>query len=57
MDQDISAALLAFYEKVLEPEFRSLREKLVEHDDKFARILDHINALYQRFERIEKHYR
>ncbi len=48
MKQDISAALTAFYLKVLEPEFRSVKEKQTEHDDKFARLLDHIDALYQR---------
>ncbi len=57
MRQDISTALLDFYGKVLEPKFRFLEEKLTEHDDKFALILDHIDALYQRFERLEEEYR
>ena len=54
MKQDISTAFLAFYGKVLEPEFRSLKEKLSEHDDKLGRILDHVDALYQRFKRLEE---
>jgi uncharacterized protein YdcH (DUF465 family) len=53
MNEDISASLLAFYEKVLEPEFRSIKEKLREHDDKFARILDRCDAAHQRFKRME----
>jgi len=55
MKQDISTALLTFYGKVLEPEFRFLKEKPSEHDDKFGRILDHVDALYQRFERLEEY--
>ncbi len=51
MKQDISAALTAFYGKILEPEFRSIKEKLAEHDDKFASLLDHVDALYERFEK------
>ena len=44
MKDDISTALLAFYGKILEPEFRSIKEKLNEHDDKFNRLFDHIDA-------------
>ncbi len=42
MEEDIWAALLDFYEKVLEPEFRSIQEKLSEHDEKFRQIFDRI---------------
>lgn len=51
MKEDISTSLLAFYGKVLEPELRSIKEKLSEHDDKFTRILDHFDVLYQRYVR------
>lgn len=57
MKQDISDALTAFYVKVLEPEFRSVKEKQTEHDDRFTRLLDHIDALYQRFEKLDDEYR
>ena len=56
MKDDISTALLAFYGKVLEPEFRSIKEKQSEHDEKFTRLLDHIDAVYQRLERLEEEY-
>ena len=39
----ISTALLAFYEKLLEPKFRSIEEKLSEHDEKFRQIFDRID--------------
>ena len=44
MKDDISKALLGFYEKILEPEFRSIKEKLNEHDDKFNRLFDHFDT-------------
>ena len=54
MKEDISAALLAFYEKVLEPEFRSIEEKLCQHDEKFKQLFDRFDILHQRLEKLEK---
>jgi len=42
MKDDISKALLGFYEKILEPELRSIKEKQNEHDEKFRQIFDRI---------------
>ena len=47
-------ALLAFYDKVLEPEFRSIEEKLSEHDEKFKQLFDRFDILHQRLEKLEK---
>ncbi len=41
----------------VEERLTGVEGKLTEHDDKFALILDHIDALYQRFERLEEEYR
>ncbi len=53
MKEDIEAALSAFYEKFLEPEFRSIREKQSEHDEKFALLLDRFEELHGRLEKLE----
>jgi predicted nuclease with TOPRIM domain len=56
MKDNISAALLAFYGNILQPEFLALKEKLSEHDEKLADILSHFDTLYNRFETLEEEY-
>jgi hypothetical protein len=48
--KDIFDALSEFYGKVIEPEFRGIRTKLEEHDQKFRDILQHFDEVYKRFE-------
>jgi predicted nuclease with TOPRIM domain len=52
----LRAALLAFYGKILQPEFLSLKEKLDEHDGKLAGVLNHFDPLYKRLESLEEEY-
>lgn len=51
--KDIFDTLTEFYGKVIEPEFKAIRTKLEEHDQKFRDILQHFNEIYKRFERLE----
>ncbi len=36
-----------FYRKIIEPEFRTIRNKLSEHDQKFKDIFDHFDKIYR----------
>src|SRR4030043_813795 len=54
--KDIFDTLTEFYGKVIEPEFRAIRTKLDEHDQKFGDIAKHFDQIYQRFERLETEY-
>jgi hypothetical protein len=54
MKKNISASLLTFYRKVLEPQFRSIEEKLSEHDEKFRQIFDRFDILHRRLENLKK---
>jgi len=54
--RDVFDALSEFYGKVIEPEFRGIRTKLDEHDEKFRDILQHFDEVYKRFERLETEY-
>jgi predicted nuclease with TOPRIM domain len=56
MKDDISEALIAFYGKILQSEFLSLKEKLDEHDEKLAGVLAHFDTVYKRFESLEDEY-
>ena len=54
--KDMVDTLSEFYGKFIEPEFRAIRSKLDEHDQKFRDILYHFDQIYQRFERLETEY-
>jgi chromosome segregation ATPase len=54
--KDISDALVDFYGKHIEPEFRAIRTKLGEHDQKFKDLLDHFDRIYTRLDRLETEY-
>ncbi len=54
--KDILDTLKDFYGKIIEPEFRAIRNKLDEHDQKFRDILEHFDQIYKRFERLETEY-
>ena len=54
--KDVFDTLTEFYGKVIEPEFRAIRTKLDEHDQKFGDIAKHFDQIYQRFERLETEY-
>ena len=40
--KDIFDTLTEFYGKMIEPEFRAIRSKLDEHDQRFKDLLDHL---------------
>ena len=48
--KDIFDTLTEFYGKVIEPEFKAIRTKLEEHDQKFRDILQHFDEIYKRLE-------
>jgi chromosome segregation ATPase len=54
--KDISEALVDFYEKLVEPEFRTIRSKLDVHDQKLKDLLDHFDRIYARLDRLETEY-
>ncbi len=54
--KDILDTLGEFYGKFIEPEFKAIRGKLDEHDQKFRDILHHFDGIYARFERLETEY-
>ena len=43
--KDIFDTLTEFYGKVIEPEFKAIRTKLEEHDQKFRDILQHFGEI------------
>ncbi|GFO53209.1 hypothetical protein GMSM_02160 [Geomonas sp. Red276] len=53
MDKPIADALLDFYQKILKPEFDSLRQKQVEHDQRFTEMNGHLDGIYHRLGRLE----
>jgi chromosome segregation ATPase len=54
--KDIFDILNEFYGRVIEPEFRAVRNKLDDHDRKFQDLLDHFDKIYTRLERLETEY-
>ena len=54
--KDLFDTLNEFYGKVIEPEFRAIRTKLDEHDQKFRDLFDHFGQIYRKFERLETEY-
>jgi hypothetical protein len=51
--KDIFDTLTESYGKVIAPEFRAIRTKLDEHDQKFGDIAKHFYQIYQRFGRLD----
>ena len=51
--KDLFDTLSEFYGKIIQPEFKEIRKKLDEHDQKFRDILDHFDRIYTRFDRFE----
>ncbi len=45
-----------FYGKFIEPEFKAIRSKLDEHDQKFRDLLEHFDRIYTRLDRLETEY-
>lgn len=54
--KDISDALVDFYGKLIEPEFKAIRSKLDEHDQKFKDLIDHFDRIYTRLDRLNTEY-
>lgn len=53
MENDLAAALMDFYQKILKPEFDSIKGKQAEHDEQFSEILGHLDSIYHRLGRLE----
>ena len=54
--KDIFDTLSDFYGRMIEPEFRAIRGKLEEHDQKFKDLLEHFDRIYTRFDKLETEY-
>ena len=54
--EDICDALSDFYGRMIEPEFRAIRGKLEEHDQKFKDLIEHFDRIYTRLDRLETEY-
>lgn len=54
--KDIFDALREFYGSFIEPEFRAIRGKLEEHDQKFKDLAEHFGKIYTRLDRLETEY-
>lgn len=52
--RDIFYILNEFYGKTLEPRFDKIEKRLDEHDQKFSDILNHLDKIYVRIERLER---
>ena len=50
--KDMLDTLSEFYGKFIEPEFRSIHNKLDEHDQKFKDILEHFDKIYTKLDRL-----
>jgi chromosome segregation ATPase len=53
MEKVLADALLNFYQKMLKPEFDSIKGKLAEQDERFSVVLGHLDSLYNRLGRLE----
>jgi len=53
MEKVLADALLNFYQKMLKPEFDSIKEKLAEQDERFSVVLGHLDSIYNRLGRLE----
>jgi uncharacterized protein YdcH (DUF465 family) len=54
--RDMLDTLGKFYGKFIEPEFKAIRSKLDEHDQKFTDLLEHFDKIYTNFDRLETEY-
>ncbi len=54
--KDMFDILNEFYGRIIEPEFKAIRSKLEEHDQKFKDLLQHFDQIYQRLDRLETEY-
>lgn len=53
MEKVLADALLNFYQKMLKPEFDSIKGKLAEQDERFSVVLGHLDSIYNRIGRLE----
>jgi predicted nuclease with TOPRIM domain len=56
MKKELAEALQDFYQKVLHPEFTTLKDKQLEHDNKLLDIIGHFDSLYKHLDRLEDEY-
>jgi hypothetical protein len=54
--KDIFDTLSEFYGKIIEPEFKEIRKKLNEHDEKLRDIVEHFDRIYTKLDRLETEY-
>jgi predicted nuclease with TOPRIM domain len=53
MENQISNALIDFYQKILKPDFDRIDAKLAEHDQRFTEMTEHLDSIYHRLGRVE----
>ncbi|MFB3887583.1 MAG: hypothetical protein ACE144_20375 [Thermodesulfobacteriota bacterium] len=51
--KDLFDTLTEFYGRMIEPEFKAIRGKLSEHDQKFGDLVEHFDKIYTRLDRLE----
>ena len=51
--KDIFDTLTDFYGRMIEPEFRTIRGKLEEHDQTFKDLFQHFGTIYTKLDRLE----
>ena len=56
MKNELSEALIDFYQKLLKPEIEAIKDKLTGHDEKFIDVIDHFDSLYKRLDRLDDEY-
>ena len=56
MKEEISEALIGFYEKILAPEFSEIKKVQSDQGERFIDVLGHFDSVYKRFDRLEDEY-
>ena len=56
MEKVLADALLDFYQKILKPEFDTLKRQHVEHEERLSEIYGHLESIYARLGRLEDEY-
>jgi predicted nuclease with TOPRIM domain len=56
MRNELSSALLEFYQQILQPELEAIKKSLTSHDEGLLQMLGHFDVLFKRLDRLEDEY-
>jgi chromosome segregation ATPase len=56
MENGLADTFLDFYQKILKPEFDTIKGKLAEHDERFSEVLGHLDSIYHRLGSLENEH-